>query len=95
MATSRSTRNRRMFRLAFLTGIVASLFGSLLAVPTAAAAPTFASSAPVGPPVPRLRWSDCGEGLECATARVPLDYVVPFAQLTAQMAGRPTEPARS
>jgi hypothetical protein len=94
MATSRSTRHRRVFRLAFLTGIVASLFGSLLAVPTAAAASTFASSAPVGPPVPR-RWSDCGEGLECATARVPLDYVVPFAQLTAQMAGRPTEPARS
>ncbi len=25
-------------------------------------------------PAPRLRWRDCGNGFECATARVPLDY---------------------
>jgi hypothetical protein len=26
------------------------------------------------PPVPALVWVDCGAGLQCATARVPLDY---------------------
>ena len=26
------------------------------------------------PPVPALHWTDCGDGFECATARVPLDY---------------------
>ena len=74
MATPRSTRHRRMFRLAFLAGIVASLLGSLLAMPTATAAPTLAPSSLADLAVPRLRWSRCGEGLECTTARVPLDY---------------------
>ena len=48
----------------FLTIMVICLLGSLLAAPAAAAAP----------PVPELVWIDCGEGLQCATARVPLDY---------------------
>ena len=26
------------------------------------------------PPVPELHWTDCGEGFQCATAQVPLDY---------------------
>jgi xanthosine utilization system XapX-like protein len=42
MATPRSTRHGRVFRLAFLAGIVTSLLGSLLAMPTAPAAPTVA-----------------------------------------------------
>jgi hypothetical protein len=42
MATPRSTRHRRVFRLAFLARIVTSLLGSLLAMPTATAAPTVA-----------------------------------------------------
>jgi pimeloyl-ACP methyl ester carboxylesterase len=27
---------------------------------------------------PKLNWSDCGDGLQCATARVPLDYDHPL-----------------
>jgi len=30
--------------------------------------------------VPTLSWSDCGDGLECATASVPLDYDRPSGQ---------------
>jgi pimeloyl-ACP methyl ester carboxylesterase len=50
--------------------VVAGLLASLLAAPTAAAAPPGSA----GRPVPRLRWAPCGDGLECTTARVPLDY---------------------
>ncbi|HEY9475458.1 MAG TPA: alpha/beta hydrolase [Mycobacteriales bacterium] len=28
-------------------------------------------------PTPRLDWTDCGEGFQCATAQVPLDYAHP------------------
>jgi pimeloyl-ACP methyl ester carboxylesterase len=58
--------------------VVAScLLGSLLAAPTATAGPTSLPTTPAAvaaPPVPELHWSDCGEGFQCATARVPLDY---------------------
>jgi hypothetical protein len=74
MATRPPTRHRRGVRLAFLTGIVTSLLGSLLAAPSATTGPTLAPSARADPPVPRLRWSSCGEGLECTTAQVPLDH---------------------
>jgi pimeloyl-ACP methyl ester carboxylesterase len=48
---------------------------SAAAIGTAAAT---AQAAPAGaPPVPDLRWTDCGGGLQCATARVPLDYGQP------------------
>jgi pimeloyl-ACP methyl ester carboxylesterase len=50
--------------------LVAALVASLLAVPPAAAAPAPAQ-------VPRLRWADCGDGFQCATAQVPLDYDKP------------------
>jgi pimeloyl-ACP methyl ester carboxylesterase len=50
--------------------VVAGLLASLLAAPTAAAGPPGSA----GPPVPRLRWAPCGDGLECTTARVPLDH---------------------
>jgi pimeloyl-ACP methyl ester carboxylesterase len=73
MATFRSVGHRRSFRPTVLTGIAAGLLGSLLAMPTATAGATLASAAD-SPPVPRLVWSDCGGGLECTTAQVPLDY---------------------
>lgn len=64
MAASMPVRQRlRRIGLTLVAGLVAAL----LAVPTAAAAPAAA-------PVPQLRWADCGDGLQCATARVPLDY---------------------
>jgi pimeloyl-ACP methyl ester carboxylesterase len=74
MAASRPVR--RSHRL--LTVVASCLLGSLLAAPTATAGPTSPLAAPAGvaavPPVPALHWSDCGEGFQCATARVPLDY---------------------
>ncbi|HEX8133344.1 MAG TPA: alpha/beta fold hydrolase, partial [Actinomycetes bacterium] len=76
MATSRPTRSRR-FRLALLTGVVAGLLGALLAVPPAATQPRRTPSASTAPPVPSLHWTPCGDGLDCATARVPLDYRQP------------------
>jgi len=32
------------------------------------------------PPTPILQWTDCGGGLQCATAQVPLDYEEPLGQ---------------
>lgn len=32
------------------------------------------------PPTPRLRWHDCGQGFQCSTAAVPLDYARPRGQ---------------
>lgn len=49
-----------------------------------------------GVPVPALAWDDCGEGgLQCAAARVPLDYHRPDGTLlTLQLRRRPaTDPA--
>src|SRR4029453_10553962 len=59
----------RPARRTVLAAVVTGLLASLLAAPTAAAPPSS-----TGPPVPRLRWAPCGDGLECTTARVPLDY---------------------
>ena len=74
MAASRPVRRRHRF----LAVVASCLLGSLLASPTATAGPTSSLAAPAGvaaaPAVPALRWSDCGEGFQCATARVPLDY---------------------
>jgi len=33
-----------------------------------------AAASPAQPPAPALRWAACGNGFECATAAVPLDY---------------------
>jgi pimeloyl-ACP methyl ester carboxylesterase len=66
----RPTQHPRDLRRTVLAAVVAGLLASLLAAPTAAAAPPGSA----GPPVPRLRWAPCGNGLECTAARVPLDY---------------------
>jgi pimeloyl-ACP methyl ester carboxylesterase len=74
MATRASIRHRPVFRPVFVAGMVVGLLGSVLAGPIAAVGSGPAPSATAGPPVPRLRWSGCGQGFECATARVPLDH---------------------
>ena len=70
MPTSRPTRQPHGLRHMVLATVVAGLLGSLLAAPAA----TAAAPGSAGPPVPRLRWSPCGDGLECASAQVPLDH---------------------
>jgi hypothetical protein len=67
MAAIPSARNRlrRLLPALLAGGLVAALLG----VPAAQAAPSGAAAQ-----VPRLDWSDCGDGFQCATARVPLDY---------------------
>jgi pimeloyl-ACP methyl ester carboxylesterase len=70
MPMFRPTQHPRGLRRTALAAVVAVLLASPLAAPTAAAAPHGGA----GPPVPRLRWALCGDGLECTTARVPLDH---------------------
>ncbi|GHF19582.1 hydrolase [Amycolatopsis deserti] len=50
--------------------VVALVACGLLAAPATAYADTLADAAPT----PVLAWSGCGDGFECATAAVPLDY---------------------
>ena len=70
MPTSRATQHPHGLRRTVLTAVVVGLLASLLAAP----AETAASPVPASPPVPWLDWAACGDGLECTTARVPLDY---------------------
>ena len=67
-----------------------------LASPLVAAAGGSTVAAKDRPVVPVLTWSDCGDGLQCATAAVPLDYDRPAdEQITLALARRPaTDPAR-
>jgi pimeloyl-ACP methyl ester carboxylesterase len=54
-----------------------------LAVVLALAAPAAANPAAAGegrPPVPTLDWAECGDGFQCATATVPLDYDRPHSR---------------
>ena len=55
---------------------VSGVPSSTVAVPSSTAAPT--TPAPtttlVGAPAPAVSWQACGEGLECGTMTVPLDY---------------------
>ncbi|MEU8927969.1 alpha/beta hydrolase [Kitasatospora sp. NPDC048545] len=48
--------------------------GAAAAALLAAVCPATAVAAPDTAPVPRLAWATCGDGFECATARVPLDH---------------------
>ena len=65
MAASPSVRQPRR---RIVVTIVVGLLATLLAMPTATAAPAVAAR------VPQLQWADCGDGFQCATALVPLDY---------------------
>ena len=66
--TGASMMSSRLVR-GFITGTLALV----LAAMPAWASPS-PSSAETRTGIPRLVWRDCGDGLECATARVPLDY---------------------
>jgi pimeloyl-ACP methyl ester carboxylesterase len=41
-----------------------------------------------GPPVPRLEWRACGDRIQCATARVPLDHDRPHGRTVRLALGR-------
>jgi pimeloyl-ACP methyl ester carboxylesterase len=93
MAAIPSARNRlRRIVPALLAG---GLVAALLGVPVAEAAPAH-STASAGAHVPRLDWSDCGDGFQCASARVPLDYDHPGgAKISLALIRHPaTDPAR-
>jgi pimeloyl-ACP methyl ester carboxylesterase len=62
-----------MLRRVVLVLVAAATAAGLLAAPMASAAPSAAPAAAAAA-VPALDWVDCGEGFQCATARVPLDY---------------------
>ncbi|GGM33861.1 hydrolase [Longimycelium tulufanense] len=67
---------RRRFGVA---AVIAALTGGLALVPSSAAGRHAAGVD--GPVQPRLHWSACGDGFECATAQVPLDYRDPRGKL--------------
>ncbi len=50
------------------------------AASTGPASAVVAGPAPASPPVSRLSWAACGDGFECSTARVPLDYDRPHGR---------------
>jgi hypothetical protein len=54
-----------------LVACLAALAALLTSAPAVAAPSTGGGAATH---VPRLAWTDCGDGFDCATARVPLDY---------------------
>lgn len=63
-------------RVAWGTALVLIAVAALLGVTPGAAT----AAGPAAPPVPVLSWGPCedpGDGFECATARVPLDYREP------------------
>jgi pimeloyl-ACP methyl ester carboxylesterase len=62
-----------MLRRVMLVLVATALAATLLATPMATAAPSAAPAAAAAA-VPALDWADCGDGFQCATARVPLDY---------------------
>ena len=67
----------------FLRWASAAAVSSLVLVAAAAAAPGGATAQ--SPRVPSIAWQPCGDdfpGLECATARVPLDYDEPLGATT-------------
>jgi pimeloyl-ACP methyl ester carboxylesterase len=68
-------------RVRFVPGVVALVASALLvgsvASPSAGAPTQPAPTNRGGPPVPTLDWTDCGDGFQCATAVVPLDYQHP------------------
>lgn len=90
----RSRRSWAVRGLACALGVGLAL--PLLAT-TAVAAPR-APAAPTGhpaPTVPVLAWADCGDGFECTSAEVPLDYDEPEQTITLALIRKPAaDPAR-
>lgn len=63
------------------------LYARRILVAACVAVATLGATAPAasshgGVPVPQLNWTDCGDGFECATAKVPLDYDRPRGRTT-------------
>lgn len=79
--------------LALAAGSLGAFAGPAVAAPPASGGLPAATQ--VHAPVPRLAWTDCGDGLQCATARVPLDYDRPTGPtITLALAKLPaTDPA--
>jgi pimeloyl-ACP methyl ester carboxylesterase len=72
-------------RARLVPGLVALTAAALLAAAVASPSAGASSQQPApngrgGPSVPTLYWTDCGDGFECATAVVPLDYRHPRGQ---------------
>ena len=64
-----------------------------------ATAGTASASTAAAPRIPRLRWTPCDDGFQCATARVPLDYRHPRGTTISiavirHLAARPRAPGR-
>ena len=80
---------RRSIRRAVAGIVAAALVAVLASAPAPARAATHTRNAA---PVPVLRWTDCGDGFQCTTARVPLDYDRPTGRPSSSRscAGRPT-----
>jgi pimeloyl-ACP methyl ester carboxylesterase len=65
----------RICRVIVAAGLIVALLGpSALKTPAAA---TTGRTDTATPGVPRLDWTECGDGRQCATATVPLDYDEP------------------
>lgn len=60
--------------------IAAILVGTATLVSARAVAHDDKGSGHEAPVVPKLNWTDCGGGFQCATAKVPLDYDRPSAR---------------
>jgi pimeloyl-ACP methyl ester carboxylesterase len=60
-----------------LAAALASVITALAALLTATAAQPARAQAGAAVPVPVLTWADCGNGFQCASAIVPLDYTHP------------------
>ena len=50
------------------------MLGSAAVVSPAVAQESAPPGGVAGVAVPELAWTDCGDGFQCATATVPLDY---------------------
>ena len=71
-------------------------FATSAATVTAVTAETARAASASAPTVPQLVWSDCGDGFQCAVAKVPLDYDAPHGATIALSLKRlpATDPSR-
>ena len=65
---------RRWRGRGFRSAIAVAIAGSVVGV---TALPVQASAGTASPPVPRIVWSPCNDGFQCAQVQVPLDYDAP------------------